>query len=241
MAEDNYCKILEAGTIVCLRHENGEWQVLLGQSQVKNWLKSTKDDCVLMRYAGEWKLPGGVKDSIDATIRDTALRELCEEFIGVEINQDPILHPSGIKMTRPVRGKRYRVHNFVAYAHECSTWLNQDTERIINENLRARIDHFKYLVENDMYYSQSLQEKERVSPELYRVAWISLPKAIQMLSTADAVPFTPVDEWQETEFLKYNLTQRDSMYQTMRLLQELQLPSDSIQTSSVIPVNTNVK
>jgi hypothetical protein len=34
------------------------FQVLMGQAEVINWMKSTPEKLVTMRYAGEWKLPG---------------------------------------------------------------------------------------------------------------------------------------------------------------------------------------
>lgn len=225
MDDHHDSELLDAGTVVCLRHhkDENEWQVLLGQSHVKNWLRSTKEECVIMRFAGEWKFPGGVKeDEHDATIQDTAIRELCEEFIGIEIEGTPILHPMATeRITRPVRGKRYRVYTFVAYAHECSTWLNDDTEGIVNAKLQERMANFERLLEDGMYYGLTHQEKQLVSPELHRVRWIALSDAIHMLSTADSEEFVPVDEWQQTEFNTYNLKKRDSMYQTKVILEEL--------------------
>ena len=42
------CLVLAAG-----------WQVILGQSEVQNWVHSEKDAPVWMRYGGEWQFPGG--------------------------------------------------------------------------------------------------------------------------------------------------------------------------------------
>jgi hypothetical protein len=35
------------------------WEVLLGQNEVINWLRSEPGKPRTMRYPGEWKLPGG--------------------------------------------------------------------------------------------------------------------------------------------------------------------------------------
>lgn len=263
-------KTLDAGTIICLRkqphhsqqhihnsnkyeHDRDQWEVLLGQSQVKNWLRSTKDKTVIMRWPGEYKLPGGVFDPTkDSTIRDTAMRELCEEFIGIgtkifinkknhEDKKQPImvLHPTTQKLTIPIRNKCYRMHNFIAYAHENTEWLEGDNDNddnddklvsMINDNLQKRIAAFEKMLKegenspalsSSHYYDLSNEQKELIAPELYRVDWIPLQKAIQMMESADNEYFTPVNEWQEAEFKRYNITKRDSMYQTMMLLKEI--------------------
>ena len=38
------------------------WQVLMGQAEVVNWLRSTERKQALMRYAGEFKFAGGAVD-----------------------------------------------------------------------------------------------------------------------------------------------------------------------------------
>ena len=41
----------------------GELEILVGQSEVVNWVRSrSPSDLATMRYGGEWKLPGGTRD-----------------------------------------------------------------------------------------------------------------------------------------------------------------------------------
>uniref|UniRef100_A0A7S1BRS9 Nudix hydrolase domain-containing protein n=1 Tax=Corethron hystrix TaxID=216773 RepID=A0A7S1BRS9_9STRA len=216
--------ILDAATVVCVRHDRMDgWKVLLGQSQVKNWLCSTSpapDETVAMRYPGEWKFPGGVWEEKDGSVRETALRELREEFVGIDTAASPVLHAIGVRVTLPVRGRQYRMHNFVAFADE-NHWLNELTKDVVNRELRKRIDGFEQLLKNDAYFLLPRAEKLKISPELYRVEWFTFPEAIEMMRTADVVPLVPVDDWQQDEFQKYGIRQRDSMYVTMKILQEV--------------------
>ena len=71
------------------------WEVLLGQSEVVNWLKTTPKKLATMRYAGEWKLAGGNVGE-NESIMDAAFRELQEEFIdplGLTLPHSTILRP----------------------------------------------------------------------------------------------------------------------------------------------------
>ena len=86
---DDHVEIMTAATVVCLRRCSSKWQVLLGQNEVKNWLRSSISSTVLMRYPGEWKFPGGVVElDKDNSLSNTAIRELNEEFIGLHVNSD---------------------------------------------------------------------------------------------------------------------------------------------------------
>ena len=55
MKESADCALMDAATLVMLRLRSSKWQVLLGQNEVKNWLRSTESQTVVMRYPGEWK------------------------------------------------------------------------------------------------------------------------------------------------------------------------------------------
>ena len=64
-------------------HSN--WEVLMGQGEVQNWMRSRPGHQVPMRYAGEWKFAGGVVDPGE-TPQQAAVRELGEEF-QVQLNE----------------------------------------------------------------------------------------------------------------------------------------------------------
>lgn len=47
----------QAATVICLRRtKEDSWEVLLGQNVVKNWLRSSEDRDVIMRYTFEFEL-----------------------------------------------------------------------------------------------------------------------------------------------------------------------------------------
>eukprot|EP01052_Picozoa_sp_SAG31_P038106 SAG31_NODE_5031_length_2792_cov_2.309320_3_plen_95_part_00 len=56
------------------------FQVLMGQAEVVNWLRSTPVHQAPMRYAGEYKFAGGVVDEGES-VAAAGLRELEEEFL----------------------------------------------------------------------------------------------------------------------------------------------------------------
>eukprot|EP01043_Picozoa_sp_COSAG02_P071749 COSAG02_NODE_13236_length_1422_cov_0.739985_1_plen_167_part_00 len=100
------------------------WEVLCGQSVVVNYMRSSPDKLVTMRYAGEYKLAGGNVDQGE-TIAAAAFRELSEEFgtVGQPIPVDSVvLRPFVTKQTRPIRSRSNLMHNFVALADE-NEWL----------------------------------------------------------------------------------------------------------------------
>ena len=145
---------VEAATVICLRHriggspgavlELGElalpsawwsrlpdripfeagWEVLMGQSECTNWLRSTRHKEAIMRYAGEFKFAGGTADPEDGdSLEATAKRELREEYELAHVPAAAIrLHPFNVKQTKPIQGRSYVMHNFVALASE-NPWL----------------------------------------------------------------------------------------------------------------------
>ena len=78
---------------------------------------------------GEWKFPGGVQEESDSSLLDTALRELQEEFLGVELSvcpQSPCLYMMSQKLTIPIQSKQYLMHNFIAFESE-NAWIDKGT------------------------------------------------------------------------------------------------------------------
>ncbi|CAE7593571.1 KIF13B [Symbiodinium natans] len=102
---------------------HSKWEVLLGQGEVQNWMKSTPGHDVQMRYPGEWKFAGGVVDA-DETPEEAARRELEEEFqVPVALTKATCkLRLMSIKQTRPIRNISNIMFNYVAAAEE-NPWL----------------------------------------------------------------------------------------------------------------------
>ena len=71
-------------------------QVLMGQSEVVNWVRSTPDRLSHMRYGGEWKFPGGAVDRGE-DMAEAAERELAEEF-DVIVPASAVIKPFNVKL-----------------------------------------------------------------------------------------------------------------------------------------------
>ncbi|TYZ69105.1 hypothetical protein PybrP1_009913 [[Pythium] brassicae (nom. inval.)] len=221
--------VVNAATLVCLRVRpcgaaaGGElgWEVLLGQGEVKNWLRSSPKLTRLMRYPGEWKFPGGAVDAGDASLESAALRELQEEFLGLPAAASSArMHFLGEKITKAIRGRRHRMFNFVAFEDENLSWMGDDALRAVNATLAAKREAFEHthLASGAFWRMASDAEKERVSPEIHRVQWFPIDAAMEMMRGALLAPRTPVDDWQRSEFERYGVAKRDPMYITYRVL-----------------------
>lgn len=231
---------MNAATIVCLRAarksvtqlatgntgnypsaRNQGFEVLLGQNECKNWLRSSPENEVIMRYPGEWKFPGGAVDSSDKSFKDTALRELSEEFLGLdipsEVAADSILL-FNTKLTRPIQNRRYQMYNYVALVDDANAdWINDQVLEKINQALQQKRSTFEEMLASGRYWDMSKEEKMQYSPEVVRVKWFPLEDAIEMMD--DSTVF--VDDWQRRHFEKYQIPKRDPMHVTAESLAEI--------------------
>ena len=220
-------EFMNAATISLLRHvatgpTSSRLEVLLGQNCVKNWLRSTIDKEVIMRYPGEWKIPGGAVDSCDTSIEETATRELREEYIGVTASDPEIsLHLINKKLTKPIKGRQYLMHNFVAMEDD-NPWITAtDLASTINQNLQNRFGKFNQRIEDGSYWSLSDEDKSQLSPELVRVEWMPIDIAIEQMGSSLDDRLICVNTYQRSEFEKYNIHARDPMFQSMVTLMDI--------------------
>lgn len=223
--------VMNAATLVCLRlrprssgDQSETWEVLLGQSEVKNWLRSSESVTRVMRYPGEWKFPGGVVDDCDASLLATALRELEEEFLGLPASaRDAKTHFLSEKITKAIQRRRHRMFNFVAFEDENTSWMSDAAIAHVNATLAAKRAAFEatHLADGSFWRMTSGDEKMRVSPEIHRVQWFPIDAAMEMMRGALIAPHTPVDAWQQREFTRYGVTKRDPMYITYRVLLDI--------------------
>jgi 8-oxo-dGTP pyrophosphatase MutT (NUDIX family) len=214
---------MNAATVVCLRKKLSKWQVLLGQNEVKNWLRSSETSNVIMRYPGEWKFPGGAVEDADLSLRETAVRELQEEFIGIKVSSSScVMHLLNCKITRPIQGKSFHMHNFVAFADENEDWLGvEGLEAIINKNLAAKKQTFDAVLSSGEFWLLSEEAKSAVSPEVHRVQWMDLGAAIAHMDGAEADPCSVLDDFQRSEFVRYGVRTRDPMHQSKVVLEDI--------------------
>ena len=206
------------------------WEVLMGQSSIVNWLKTTPDNLRIMRYAGEWKLAGGNVDEGENII-DAAKRELYEEFLaplGIEmLSSDVHLWPFVTKQTRPIRGISNLMHCFIALEDE-NAWLKGIDVDGINRGLEHRRQKFAKLISgmdsnlpSAPFFNRSMKERETLSPEVQKVKWLNLGEALRH-SLSSMVPGNYVDSYQQRGFAKYNVKRRDPMFITAAILMELE-------------------
>ena len=201
------------------------FQILVGQSEVVNWIRSKSvDNISLMRYGGEWKLPGGNKDDGE-TIEGAARRELSEEFDTIVPN-NAVLRLFDVSSTDSVKGKSYRMYNFVCLADE-NPWLNDIDIQQLNKRLYEKRETFeKQHARNkdSPFWDMPIQKREEISPEVYQASWMNIEDVIDTYLNSRHAPdkFVPVNTYQKEQFQKYNITKRDPMYATMFTIRKLE-------------------
>lgn len=211
---------------------DGQWEVLMGQSEVINWLRTTPNKFASMRYAGEWKLAGGNVDAGE-TIAHAAARELQEEFLeplGFKLPKTAVLRPFTVKQTRAVRSRSNLMHCFIALEDE-NPWLRDLSVERMNSSLELRREKFRQLVgtiarPSAQFWSLPMSDRERVTPEVYQVSWIPLRDAVRN-SLSSMAPGTFVNDYQKNTFQSYGKKRRDPMFITAALLNELSAFPDS--------------
>jgi ADP-ribose pyrophosphatase YjhB (NUDIX family) len=257
---------MKAATLICLRlspHRNrlttpslisqcsssastSPLQVLLGQNETINWLKSTSSqNLVPMRYPGEWKFPGGVYDpDLDDALESTAIRELREEFLGLNCPPNEILRSQmklfNQKFTLPVQGRRYEMNNFLFILKNDGEGLvswDEDEIARVNQNLSQKKNQFLEKMSRNEYWELSYEQRLPISPEVYQVQWVDLDEAISLMESSLTHHDWQIEEekeeegtrkerkyvnvWQQEQFEQYGILRRDPMYQSMMILREI--------------------
>ena len=173
---------------------------------------------MIIIYSGEWKFAGGVIEE-NETGFDAAKRELIEEFIGIDSNENIKLHYFNKKETLPIRNRIYIMHNYIAFEDENSNWLTNNLVSIVNNNLELKRQIYESSIENFM--KMSFEEKSKISPEVHSIQWFNIEDAINIMKGAENHSINYVNEFQQLEFQKYNIHKRDPMYQTRVTLEEI--------------------
>ena len=212
-----------------------DWEILLGQAEVINWLKTTPSKFKSMRYGGEWKLAGGNVDQGE-TIARAAARELEEEFLApleLSLPSNAVLRPFVTKQTRPIRSRSNLMHCFVALEDE-NPWLRNLDIQAINKGLAQRRKNFAELSLNPdgsiktSFYQRPHTERESVTPEVRQVQWKSLREGVRDALSSMSPNTIFVNAYQQEAFRKYNKTRRDPMFITAAILMELERFPDSL-------------
>ena len=201
------------------------WQVLVGQSEVVNWVRSEQGEApALMRYGGEYKFAGGGVDDGE-TLVAAARRELAEEF-EVNVPQTCALIPYNVTQTRPVQERSYSMFNFVCIAEE-NPWLAAYDVEAANRRLAERRQRFELERSSGRFWEMGKEEREAVAPEVRSIEWLEIFDAVRLMMTCKCLKLQPINDWQEREFARLGVEERDPMFVTMATLLELE-NSDSI-------------
>lgn len=202
-----------------LFHSN--WEVLMGQGEVQNWIRSRPDQEVPMRYPGEWKFAGGVVDG-DETPVQAAMRELEEEFqVKVALTEATCkLRLLSVKQTRPIRNVSNIMFNYVAAAEE-NPWLEELDLEEVNSSLAKRRECFAEALQGGNFYTLGKEEQENLAPEIHEVQWLDMRSAVLHAFTSMNGSLLPVNDFQQQEFDRLGLKRRDPMFLTMATLLEV--------------------
>jgi 8-oxo-dGTP pyrophosphatase MutT (NUDIX family) len=196
------------------------WEILMGQSEVLNWLRSTKSaPRAQMRYGGEFKFAGGSQDGNESIV-ETAVRELEEEFL-LNVPHGAKLRFLSVRQTRPVKNTSHIMVNFLALQEE-NQWLQELDVGGINSKLEDRRKQHRQLVESGAFWEMVPEAKETVSPEIRQVEWLDLRQAVLNSFTSMNAELVCVNDFQQRSFEEHGIATRDPMYLTMLSLLELE-------------------
>ena len=219
------------------------WELLMGQREVQNYLRSGKNDPKLMRYGGDFTFAGGSVDPGE-TLEACARRELREEFLGIDdflridnngngTNGDlsassssssssaptyPRLRLLSVHQTRPVMNTSYIMHNFVCLEDE-NPWLAAlDDPAPINAELAARRARFREMGDAFWALDGRAREASGACPEVREVRWLDMRTAVAQAFTSMNGTLTCVNDFQRREFARLGRTHRDPLFITMSVM-----------------------
>ena len=215
-----------AAKVLPLRFESG-WEVLLGQREVANWLRTAEAGPgappKIMRYAGEFSPAGGNQDEGEG-LEQCARRELFEEYLqpmGDALPPDARLRPFVAKQTRPIRSRSNLIFSYVALESE-NQWLQKLDVAKTNAALRERRDRFAASFASGEFFALGPAAREELAPEVRQLQWMPLHEAVRHCITSTERPLVTVNQYQAKAFRKYGRKARDPMVITGATLMELE-------------------
>ena len=195
------------------------WEFLMGQGEVQNFLRSSKDKTVHMRYGGEYKFAGGRLEAGETPL-EAARRELEEEFM-LMLPESTTLRLFHIRQTRPVQNTSFIMYSFLCLESE-NPWLaDPNLSQVINKRLQDRRVEFQSVMESGLFQKLTEKEKESCCPEVRRVDWLDMREAISHSYSSMNNTLTCVNEWQRSEFERLGIDSRDPLFVTMAVMTDL--------------------
>jgi hypothetical protein len=113
------------------------------------------------------------------------------------------------------------MHNFITIIDKENEWITDATVIEINNNLNNKRELYNNSIKDKSYWNLNKKEKELLSPEVNSVCWLDINEAIKIMNSADSNKLNCINEFQKQEFIKYNITSRDSMYQSKCIIEEI--------------------
>jgi 8-oxo-dGTP pyrophosphatase MutT (NUDIX family) len=195
------------------------WELLMQQREVKNMLRSTREEVALMRYPGEYSFPGGGIDTGE-TAEDATRRELSEE-LRIPVPSDAKLRLLSVKQTRPINNTSNIMYNYLCAAEE-NPWLASFDVEAANAALARQRSRCDELVASGEFWKLSAEEKAAVSPEVRELVWLDVREVVRCAFTSMNTVFTPLNAFQAQSFAQYGREMRDPMFLTMMIALELE-------------------
>mmetsp|Transcript_13407 Transcript_13407/g.21906 ORF Transcript_13407/g.21906 Transcript_13407/m.21906 type:complete len:352 (-) Transcript_13407:1179-2234(-) len=214
----------EANESMCFETD---WEILMGQNEVINYVRSSEEKLVCMRYPGEFKIAGGHVEDNESMVL-AAKRELHEEFIqhsGLSVGLEEItVRPFSIEQTKPVRGVSHLMYNFVALEDE-NPWLEELDLSSTNRSLKEKRERFMDMIsgKESAFWDMPRMEREKYSPEVKQISWVPIQTALENCLTTLLPGQVYVNGWQREELANIGRAHRDPMLVTASLVSELEM------------------
>ena len=116
--------------------------------------------------------------------------------------------------------------NFVCLAEE-NPWLAAYDVEAANRRLAERRERFELERSSGRFWEMGKEEREAVAPEVRTVECLEIYDAVRLMMTCKCLELQPINDWQEREFARLGVEERDPMFVTMATLLELE-NSDSV-------------
>ena len=196
-----------AAALIVLRaaeERRGEIEVLVGQIEVVDWVKSSLSDKRINPFPGEYRLPARQHRSVSGAAQtplETVSTEL--EELGFNIPKEGVQATLFAKESVQTESRDYRILYFLVEEEDNRDVFRTDIRKI-NLRLRETRKVRREMEVDGRWELLARAEKERLSPKLHHLEWKTLSEV-----RSDFDPSKPfVNAYQQEEFAKYDVVAR---------------------------------